>query len=343
MKILVLGNFGYNTNKLDGQTIKTRNIYELLCSKINDDVFYFDTSSLKNHKFRIFTIFRQVCKCDRLVYLPAHGNLRFLFPIIYFFSLCFGFKIVYVVIGGWLVEFLSNKPFHRFCLKKITVICTETKLMKKNLIEVYSFSNVIVLPNFRRFIDSPEKKNANLLQNKLNVVFMARIQMKKGLDYIEDICKFISDAGFDDKIQIDFYGQVDEIDSAFFKGIVDQYPFVRYLGALLPQQIHLTLSQYDILLLLTHYYTEGFPGTILDAYIAGIPVIVTNWKHAHEFVDDKKTGYIVPFKNGTDKVVNILTSLVENKSVLQPMKQAAKSKSLEFSEEAVWNTLSCYF
>lgn len=343
MKTFVLGNFGYKTNKLDGQTIKTRNIYELLCSKINDDVFYFDTSSLKNNKFRIFTMSRQLCKCDRLVYLPAYGNLRFLLPIIYFFSLCFGFKIVYVVIGGWLVEFLSNKPFHRFCLKKINVICTETKLMKKNLTEVYSFSNVIVLPNFRRFIDSYEKKNANLLQNKLNVVFMARIQINKGLDYIEDICKYIFTTGFDNKIQIDFYGQVDKDDSVFFNEMVSEYPFVRYLGTLLPQQIHRTLSQYDVLLLLTHYYTEGFPGTILDAYIAGIPVIVTNWKHAHEFVDDKKTGYIVPFEDGTDNVIKILTSLMNDKSVLQPMRRAAKLKSYNFTEEAVWNTLSCYF
>ena len=285
----------------------------------------------------------RLCQCDRLVYLPAYGNLKFLFPIIYLLSLCFGFKILYVVIGGWLVEFLSNKPFHRFCLKKITVICTETKLMKKNLIEAYSFSNVIVLPNFRKLADHSEKKDDNLLQNKLNIVFMARIQMNKGLDYIEDICKFISTTRFDDKIQIDFYGQVDDVDSAFFEGMVNQNPFVRYLGVLLPQQIHRTLSQYDILLLLTHYYTEGFPGTILDAYIAGIPVIVTNWKHSQEFVDDKKTGYIVPFEDGTDNVINILTSLVNDKSVLQPMKQAAKLKSYNFTEEAVWNSLSCYF
>ena len=29
-KILVFGNFGYLTNSLDGQTVKTRNIYDIL-------------------------------------------------------------------------------------------------------------------------------------------------------------------------------------------------------------------------------------------------------------------------------------------------------------------------
>lgn len=38
------------------------------------------------------------------------------------------------------------------------------------------------------------------------------------------------------------------------------------------------------MLLPTHYYTEGLPGSVLDAYMSGIPIIVSRWKHASEFV-----------------------------------------------------------
>lgn len=345
MKTLVLGNFGYESSKLDGQTVKTRDVYELLHSKVHEEVCYFDTDVFKRNKFLLFKMFRQICASDKLVYLPAHGNLKYLFPIIYICSLFFGVKIIYIVIGGWLVDFLKYRPLLRFLLKKVEVICTETNLMKRKLNELYSISNVIVLPNFRRSVEGSivQENTPELSQQKLNIVFMARIQINKGLDYIGDICKYINDNGFNEKVTIDFYGQIDKADKAFFDQLIMSYDFVHYNGFLLPQQIHATLSRYDLLLLLTHYYTEGFPGSILDAYMAGIPVLVTKWKYATEFVDDRITGYIVPFDDGLHDTIKILTNLMLDKSVLISMKNAAKIKSLSYMEDSIWNRISKYF
>lgn len=36
MKILVLGYFGYQTNQLDGQTVKTRDLYRLAKEQLTD-------------------------------------------------------------------------------------------------------------------------------------------------------------------------------------------------------------------------------------------------------------------------------------------------------------------
>lgn len=54
---------------------------------------------------------------------------------------------------------------------------------------------------------------------------------------------------------------------------------------------------YDLLLLPIRYYTEGVPGTLLDAYAARVPVVVTNWKHAKEVVIDGTSGIIIDFDN----------------------------------------------
>lgn len=35
-KVLVLGYFGYMTNQLDGQTVKTRDVYRLAKEQLND-------------------------------------------------------------------------------------------------------------------------------------------------------------------------------------------------------------------------------------------------------------------------------------------------------------------
>ena len=43
-RILVLGYFGYLTNQLDGQTVKTRDVYRLVKEQSKDySVDYFDT------------------------------------------------------------------------------------------------------------------------------------------------------------------------------------------------------------------------------------------------------------------------------------------------------------
>ena len=70
------------------------------------------------------------------------------------------------------------------------------------------------------------------------------------------------------------------------------------MEAFLSQEIiSRTLVNYDLMLFPTRYYTEGLPGTIIDAYIANLPVIATEWKHAREFIKDGETGFIVRFDN----------------------------------------------
>ena len=98
--ILVLGYFGYNTNQLDGQTVKTCDIYKLVESQKKGEVDYYDTEDFKYHKLSIFKMFWKVIRCRTLFYLPAHNNLKVIFPLIYILSVLFRFKIHYFVVGG---------------------------------------------------------------------------------------------------------------------------------------------------------------------------------------------------------------------------------------------------
>ena len=90
-------------------------------------------------------------------------------------------------------------------------------------------------------------------------------------------------------------------------------------------------SQYDVMLLPTHFYTEGLPGSVVDAYISGIPVIVTEWKHSHEFVDDGKSGYIVPFKDGIQQMIDKVLLLENDRELLRQLKTNALVKRMEFA------------
>ena len=107
MRIYVLGAFGFRTTLYDGQTIKTRNLLELLKGH-GVDVDYYDTQEFKYNRWSIFAMFARILRCDKLFYLPAHNNLRFIFPIIFIISKLCRVDIHYFVVGGWLQEFIEK-------------------------------------------------------------------------------------------------------------------------------------------------------------------------------------------------------------------------------------------
>lgn len=323
--LVVLGYFGYNTNQLDGQTIKTRDLYKLACQEYNN-VQYYDTEDFKFNKLSIFKMLWQVISSRIIVYLPAHNNLKIIFPIIFVLSKIFRTKIHYFVVGGWLSEFLKSLPLHRFMLRHISGIHTETQQLKSELESYYNFTNVDVFPNFRFFDFQPTR----ILRDKLRVVFMARINKMKGLDWIFSLAEYITVNQLEDKILMSFYGPIHDEDRDYFETELSKYSFAEYKGVLQPSEIHQTLNDYDVMLLPTHYYTEGLPGSIIDAYISGIPVIVTDWKHSREFVDEGKCGYIIPFENGVDALIERVIRLMNNRDTLSDLQSGAFAKRQAF-------------
>lgn len=326
-KIFVIGNFGYNTNDLGGQCIKTRDVYRLVDEQTNGNVDYYDTEDFQYSMFSIFKMFWKVVRCRTLFYLPAHNNLKYIFPLIFVLSEIFRVRIHYFVVGGWLREFLMSLPLHRAMLRRIDGIHVETKRLKKELEEYFHYENVDIFPNFRFFDYNPNRFDSD----RLRIVFMARVNKMKGLDWIFDLADAIEKHHFQDRFSITFFGPINEEDKSYFDENVSRFSFVEYKGALEPKDIHETLSKYDVLILPTHYYTEGLPGSVVDAYISGIPVIVTEWKHSHEFVEDGVSGFIVPFENGQKEFVNKVMLLEKDRNLLHQMQANALQKRMGFA------------
>jgi glycosyltransferase involved in cell wall biosynthesis len=338
-KVLVLGNFGFANHDLSGQTVKTRVTKELFEKYYQvDDQDFFDTQTLCNKK-NIFVLFKKVISCDKLIYLPAHGNLKYLFPIYFLLSYLFRFDIIYSVIGGWLVPYLKNKPMHRWMLKRIRVVLAETTRMKKDLEQTYGFGNVEVLYNFRTIDFQPQVQE----HEALKLVFMARIDPNKGLDTIIDFCKMVNSLSPRPNITVDFYGPYSpNITEKTFLDSISGFEFVKYHGALEPEEIHSVISDYDVLILPTHYYTEGLPGSLIDAYMAGLPAIVSDWMHAQEFVADGQSGIIVPFEHHQKEFNDAVMKLYMDRELLRTMKVGAIKQSQKFTASYAWKTISPY-
>ena len=338
--ILILGYFGYLNNQLDGQTIKTRTILKLFENNLSDQhiIDYFDTQTLKKNKLALFPMLWKIFRCNKLIYIPAHNNLKYLFPILYFICKLRKNKIYYFVVGGWLFEFLNKNKYLIPLLSKIEHIFVESHLLETSLTDKLGFNNTIYFPNFRFHEFSPSFERIN--PEELRVVFMARVNRMKGFESLFKVADYFA---ANQEIIIDFYGPIDKSDEHLFMKELNSHKNTRYMGVLEPKEINKILSGYDVMVLPTRYFTEGLPGSVMDSYLSGVPVIATKWKYAEEFISDNETGFIVPFQNGENEIVDSILSLKNDRDKLSKMKINAYKKSYEFSATYAWNIINKHF
>src|SRR5690606_34114900 len=221
-------------------------------------------------------MFALIFRSRFLVYIPAGNSLKYFFPII--FLICFFRRIpcIYIAVGGWLGKFLETRAVHQFLLRNIKSIYLQSEELTLSLAQSFGFTNVFTLHNFRIHNFVPVKKHQD---TEFKVVFMARINRMRGVESIFKLAEKIASSNLPRPVVIDLYGPVDESYKSDFFESLSRYDCVAYNGILLPDSIYYTLGQYDLMILPTRYFTEGFPGSILDAYISGIPVVVSEWRY----------------------------------------------------------------
>ena len=91
------------------------------------------------------------------------------------------------------------------------------------------------------------------------------------------------------------YGQVDDAYREEFERLqADFGKDISYGGEIPFEQGAMIVGQYFALLFPTRTATEGIPGTIIDAYAGGTPVLAAEWENAGEIIEDGKTGQLYP-------------------------------------------------
>jgi glycosyltransferase involved in cell wall biosynthesis len=110
---------------------------------------------------------------------------------------------------------------------------------------------------------------------------------------------------------------------------------VTYRGSVDPDDVHALLLKYDALVLPSYHYGEGYPGVILEAYAAGLPVVSTRWRAIPELVDDGTTGLLVE-PRASDALHGAMLSLVEEPGLYARLREGVRERRREFSDE-IWS------
>lgn len=155
-------------------------------------------------------------------------------------------------------------------------------------------------------------------------VFVGHVRPSKGIGELLEAVKMLS---INTSLEVDVFGPLMEgVSDSWFAGSL-----VKYRGALASKDVIQTLTGYDALVLPTYAQIEGYPGVILEAYCAGIPVITTRWGGIPEIVT-AKTGILVEPRDVTG-LAKAMQMLIDSDQLLGILRDGARSKATEFDAQ----------
>ena len=311
MSVLVICHL--TESKSNGQISKTRDVISFLKKHgFIVDVLNYGSFNIFEKVFSSKNIMK---KYDNIVLMP--GGKRALF---YYINLITKLKKVnthYVAIGGWVLNLL-NDPKNRKHFEKLKkfkgIYLQNTKTV--DAFKTNGFNNVFYISSFSSKLPISEeqaKQKALSYTNrtKFNFCFFARVERTKGVLLACDAINRAIKKYPNKEISFDIYGEIkDETLRDELSKIIEKNQQISYRGVLSSVDCLTILSSYFCMLFPTFYKGEGTPHTIIESFMAGLPVIASKWAYNSELIEDKNTGLLFDLNN--DELFEKICWAIEN-------------------------------
>ena len=335
-KIGLIGRIDPKRRLFDGQTVKTRMMYRLLCEEYGEE--FIVTVDTYDYRHRVLTVMadfaRCLATCDRLVVLLSTNGRRFFFPLLSFASRHMGKKVYHNLIGGWLASNLEKYPKWVKYLNSFEVNWVEAHALVDRLSEK-GVRNAEYLPNFKYF-DAPNALAQTPLHTDgepFRFCTFSRVMEQKGVTNAARVVEALNIQGR--ACALDVYGPVDEGYKSGFEAMLVECPHVEYRGCVPPEKSVETIAPYDALLFPTKWKLEGIPGTIIDALAAGVPVIAAKWQYYDEMLTDRATGLSYPIGDNMQLQETLQEFMSLSDGARASMRKACRARAKAYSPEVV--------
>lgn len=332
-KFGICGAFEFERKGTGGQSVKTTEFYNALCERIDkSQIKILQSAGYKKNPFKfVYQFIKMMCESENVIIFPAINGIRIFAPLCAFLKKPCNTKTFYNVIGGWLPKLISE---HRNLLKPLQSfdsIFVETNTMKKGLVD-RGILNSYVLLNFKN-INKIEEEEIRQVSIPVKMCYFSRVAKEKGVEDAIAVTQRINSESV--RCTLDIYGQIVSGYEQDFKRLQDQFPEeIRYCGVADPRITTKVLKNYDIQLFPTHFRTEGIPGSIVDSYFSGLPVVASKWDSFSDVVDEDKTGIGFDFDDQND-FYNRLNVLITDPNKIMNMKHNCYDKATEYTPEQV--------
>jgi len=341
-KVGIVGHFGFGLDLANGQTIKTKIVSDVIKNAVQGSVCYIDAhGGIKAVIPVAFGCLRLLRQCDNIFIFLTENGLKVALPILSIFNRFFHKKLHYNVIGGWLPSFLKKNKWLIKHLKNFDYVYVETATMKIAL-EDLGVRNCVVIPNCKELNIVDEKDLKMNAERPFYLCTFSRVMKEKGIEDILAAVKKINDSKRDVVYKLHIYGQIDESQKEWFDNLSSHFPdYVEYGGVIPFAQSVEVLKNYFALVFPTRFFTEGVPGTIVDAYASGIPVISAKWESFSDVVDEGVTGYGYEFGNVVE-LERVLIEIANNPEKVISLKANCIKKAKDYSLDRLESDLLKY-
>jgi glycosyltransferase involved in cell wall biosynthesis len=237
-------------------------------------------------------------------------------------------RTTYLVIGGYFPEGIRTKIFNWRAYKNLRNVILQGQKLYNIIGKHTELKNLHVIPNFKSF---PETIKLIKGENSIfKFVFVGRISTSKGIKEILEAINILIQS--DNAFEIDFYGPIEEhFDLDTYKS--------KYRGFLDfqndPEIAYSKLSEYDCMLFPTYWKGEGFPGVIIDAFVAGLPVIATDWNMNTEIIEDGVDGFIIEPKSSR-ALVEKMEYVMQNRKELEKISKNNIHRANDYHIDKIW-------
>ena len=257
-----------------------------------------------------------------LILSTSIQNIYPLIKILYYLPL--KLRVVHWVIGGSLHKKVADGIYKAKYLDRLSVNFVESRQMVEALKEC-GVRNAVYVPNFKKIPVIPGTKPNS---DKIRFVFLSRIIPQKGVDYILEAAKQLNAQNFSGKFTIDFYGEIEKTYDQKFRQKISRSENISYKGLLKLRETggYEKLSGYDMMLFPTYWKGEGFAGIFIDAFIAGLPILASDWNFNPEIIEHGKTGLVIPVHN-VSALGNAMQEVIEGKINLREMSENCRSQA----------------
>ena len=259
---------------------------------------------------------------DVVLVFGSNGFLASMAPILVWLARRSRKPIYLRAFGGSLDQFIDRvnplmRRLLRWTLRNADGLSVQTALLHKHFRSMLS-NRVGVAPGFRRLPAQQEASWKLGAAEGLHIVFVGIVREDKGIFVLLDALRQLRHEG--SKIQCDIYGPLWPQSAERFNQRLPLAENVSYKGVLHPDDVIATIEHYDALVLPTFYQGEGHPGVIIEAMMAGVPVVTTDFRSIPELVQHEVNGLIVPPKDA-DALANTLLRVDREPALLKNMAQ----------------------
>lgn len=326
----------------DGQTVKTRTVWRMLCERYGaESIVAVETLDYKREPLRVWREWRRcVRECDDVVVSLSHNGRRLFFPLLRRQAERRGKRVYHDLIGGWLVRDCECEPWLPAQLRSFEVNWVESADLVEGL-RAFGVENAEFLPNFKQIEPVLEEELVLPAAAPRRVCTFSRVMEQKGiLDAVGAVGQLVSEDG-EGSWELDVYGPVD----SDFQGALDDAlaaaPWARYCGSVAPESSVETLKPYWALLFPTRWRPEGFPGTVIDALAAGVPVVASRWRYYGEMLVDGETGTSYELGGGAGELADAIRGLeaLEADGRMMDAKRACVRRAADYSADELFGRM----